>query len=113
MRDYLYVADLVEALELAAGKETRDKILNVGSGRGVSLNGLIACMAEVVGERPPVEYLPPRSLDVPTNVLNIGRAREELGWEPRVELTEGITRTWDWIRSLPESTTGKMVWKYW
>ncbi len=113
VRDYLYVADLVEALELAAGKETQHKILNIGSGHGVSLNRLIAGMAEVVGEQPPVEYLSPRSLDVPANVLDIGRAREELGWEPRVELTEGIARTWDWIRSLPESTTAKMVRKYW
>ena len=48
VRDYIYVEDLVDALELAAGKETRDKVLNIGSGQGVSLNGLILCMAEVV-----------------------------------------------------------------
>jgi UDP-glucose 4-epimerase len=109
VRDYLYVADLVEALELAADKETREKILNIGSGRGISLNGLVTCMAEVVGEQPPVEYLLPRSLDVPVNVLDIERAREALAWEPRVELTEGIARTWDWICSLPESAAGEVV----
>ena len=113
MRDYLYIADLVEALVLAANKETQYKVLNIGSGRGVSLNRLIACMAEVVGEPPQVEYLPPRSLDVPVNILDIRRAREKLAWEPRVELTEGINRTWDWVRSLPESTAGEMVRRYW
>ncbi len=113
VRDYLYIADLVEALELAAGKETRRKVLNVGSGRSVSLNALIACMTEVVGEQPLVEYLPPRSLDVPVNVLDIGWAREYLGWEPRVELTEGIARTWDWIRSLPEGVTERMIRRHW
>lgn len=109
VRDYIYIADLVDALELAAGKETRDKVLNVGDGQGVSLNRLIACMAEVVGEQPPVEYLPPRPLDVPVNVLDIKRVREELAWEPKVGLTEGIARTWDWILSLSESTVERMV----
>jgi UDP-glucose 4-epimerase len=113
VRDYLYIADLVDALELAAGKEIQEKVLNVGSGRGVSLNGLISYMAEVVGEQPLVEYLPSRSLDVPVNVLNIGRAREGLAWEPRVELTEGIMRTWDWIRSLSESTVRNVEQRYW
>ena len=103
VRDYLYVLDLVDALELAATVETSDKVLNVGSGMGASLNALIDIMAEVVGEEPVVEYLSARRLDVPVSVLDIGRATEELGWQPETGLAEGIARTWDWILTLPES----------
>jgi UDP-glucose 4-epimerase len=106
VRDYLYVSDLVEALKLAAETETRKKTLNVGSGRGTSLNELVAIIAEVTGERPAVEYVPGRALDVPANVLDVTRARDELGWNPKTDLTEGIERTWDWVRTLDERSVG-------
>jgi UDP-glucose 4-epimerase len=102
VRDYLYVSDLVEALEMTAKVETQSKVLNIGSGRGVSLNELVALMAEVTGEEPEVEYLPGRALDVPANVLDITRAQEELGWSPQTELPEGIAITWEWVRTLAE-----------
>jgi UDP-glucose 4-epimerase len=103
VRDYLYIKDLVEALRLAAGEGTRHKVLNIGSGQGVSLNELLHLMAEVVGERPVVEYLPARPLDVPVSVLDASRAREDLGWRPETALAEGVARTWDWVRSLSGS----------
>ena len=108
VRDYLYVSDLVEALKLAAGAGTRQKVLNVGSGRGTSLNELVAVIARVTGERPEVEYVAGRSLDVPANVLNVTRVRDELGWSPRTGLAEGIERTWDWVRTLGDDVTGSV-----
>jgi len=63
---------------------------------------LLRLMAAVVGEEPAVEYLPARTLDVSENVLDVSRAREELGWESRTDLVEGLTRTWDWIRAVSE-----------
>ena len=103
VRDYLYVSDLVDALELAALIESREKVLNIGSGEGLSLNALIRCISEVVGEHPAVEYLPARPLDVPASVLNVGRAKSALGWEPETGLAEGIERTWAWIQTLSNS----------
>lgn len=103
VRDYLYVSDLADALELAARVETREKVLNIGSGEGLSLNALIRCISEVVGEEPVVEYLPARPLDVPVSVLDIGRAQAELGWRPGTGLAEGVERTWAWIQTLSNS----------
>lgn len=102
VRDYLYISDVVDALILAAEKETPYRVLNIGSGNGVSLNELVDSMAEL-GKSPKVEYLPGRPLDVPTNVLEASRAREALGWEPRTEMLEGITRTYEWLLTLSES----------
>lgn len=107
VRDYLYVSDVAEALELAATTDTPIKVFNVGSGRGVSLNELLHLMAEVVGEQPEVQYQPGRPLDVPANVLDVSRVRKALGWSPGTELSEGIARTWEWINSL----SGAEVWE--
>lgn len=107
VRDYLYVSDLVEALKLAAGAGARQKVLNVGSGRGTSLNELVAIIARVTGERPEVKYVAGRSLDVPANVLDVARVRDELGWRPQTGLAEGIDRTWGWVRTLTEDDGGR------
>jgi UDP-glucose 4-epimerase len=107
VRDYLYVSDLVEALKLAARADLGRKVLNVGSGRGTSLNELIAIIARVTGERPEVRYVAGRSLDVPANVLDVARVREELGWRPRTGLDEGIVSTWDWVRTLAQDDAGR------
>jgi UDP-glucose 4-epimerase len=102
VRDYLYISDLVNALERAAEVELRERVLNIGSGHGVSLNELVQLMAEIVEEQPTVEYLPARELDVPVSVLDTNRAREELGWSSKTELAEGIARTWNWICTIAE-----------
>ena len=109
VRDYLYVADLVDALVLAAEVETRQKVLNVGSGQGASLNELVALIAEVTGERPEVTYRSGRALDVPANVLDVTRAVNELGWSRRSELADGIARTWEWIRTLTKKGVEREV----
>jgi UDP-glucose 4-epimerase len=109
VRDYLYVADLAEAIVLAAETDTRRKVLNVGSGTGTSLNELVALMAEVTGEHPEVEYQPRRAFDVPANVLDVRLVEEELGWSARTELAEGVDRTWGWIRNLTEESAEQKV----
>jgi UDP-glucose 4-epimerase len=103
VRDYLYISDVIDALEAVGRAETQEKLFNIGSGHGTSLNDLIELMAAVVREQPTVEYLPSRSLDVPVSVLDVSRARRELGWGPKIDLTEGIARTWEWLRSLSKS----------
>lgn len=103
VRDYLYVSDVVEALELAGREETSHKVFNVGSGIGVSLNELLHLISGVVGEQPTVEYVSGRPLDVPASVLDVSRAREDLGWRPEVDLAGGIARTWEWVRSVSGS----------
>lgn len=107
VRDYLYISDLVEALVLAAGEEIQQKVLNVGSGQGVSLRDLISHISVAAGEEPVVQYLPGRTLDVPANVLDVRRAGEELGWTPRTELANGLAATWEWISDLGSRTEWK------
>jgi UDP-glucose 4-epimerase len=103
VRDYLYVSDVIEALELAGGEERDHKVFNIGSGVGVSLNELLHLVAEVVGECPKVEYMPGRALDVPASVLEVSRAEEELGWRPHTEIARGVALTWEWINSLSDA----------
>lgn len=90
VRDYIHVRDVAEAMLLAATAGAHGTEINVGSGEGVSLLELVELIKDLIGEAPDVSYTEGRSFDVPRNVLDIGRAREMLGWTPRTCLREGV-----------------------
>ena len=97
-RDYFYVSDLVEALIAGAENELRDqRIFNIGGEEEVSLVQLIEMVQEVVGKRARVEYAPARGFDAPRIVLDTRLARQHLGWQPKVSLTDGLRHTWNWM----------------
>ena len=98
VRDYIYVGDAVEATLIALETACGEHILNVGSGRGTSLAELVTVVAEVTGRSDLIKYAPPRPCDVPINVLDASLIRRVIGWQPRVSLQEGISRTWEWVR---------------
>jgi UDP-glucose 4-epimerase len=68
-------------------------VLNIGSGVGTSLNELVRLAEEVTGVSAIVEREPDRGFDVPRVVLDISRARREIGLEP-TPLDEGVQFTW-------------------
>jgi UDP-glucose 4-epimerase len=100
VRDYLYIDDLVDGICRAAFTDSPERVFNVGSGEGVSLNELVAVIRAVTGKEVPVNYSLSRSFDVPAIYLDITRAQTQLGWKPVTPLREGIRRTWEFISSL-------------
>jgi len=98
VRDYVYIDDVVEAFLRAAAYRGPARVFNIGTGRGVSLNDLVARLRRIGGRPVEVTYLPGRAFDVPEIVLDVSRAARELGWRPRVSLEEGLARTWAWYR---------------
>lgn len=98
VRDYIYVGDIVQAFLKAMDVGGEQRIFNIGSGTGVSLNQLIREIGTVIGRAPAVECTPARRFDVPVNILDITAARERLGWKPTMPLTEGLRRTYEWMQ---------------
>ena len=99
VRDYVYVGDIVQAFLATLDYRGAQRIFNIGSGAGVSLNALLRELGGIVGRPLAVEYTPARRFDVPANVLDASLARRELGWQPRTPLADGLRRTWEWLRS--------------
>ncbi len=96
-RDFVYVGDVVEAFVAALDRGAGLR-LNIGTGIGTSVNELHAHLAELSGhDRPPV-YAAARPGELQHIRLDIGRAREALGWAPRVSLRDGLSATLDWLR---------------
>ena len=56
------------------------------------LREVIELVSQAIGLPLEVRYSPARALDVPVNVLAVGRAEKELGWSPKIPLAKGIVR---------------------
>jgi UDP-glucose 4-epimerase len=90
-RDWVDVSDVVRANLVAAASEVTGPI-NIGHGQETSVLDLLAALQEVTdrgGELQP-EFAPERPGEVMRSCLDIERARRELGWEPRVDLRDGL-----------------------
>ena len=92
VRDFLHISDVVAALLAAARYSGEERLFNVGSGEGLSLNQLVDLLGSELQRPLAVEYLTARGFDVPTNVLCIERAQRCLGWNPQVPVAEGLHR---------------------
>lgn len=106
IRDYIYISDAAEALVKAAEycpDEKQPRIFNIGSGAGQSLNQIVRAIKAAVGKEIEVVHHPARSADVPANVLDIDRAKKCLGWQPEINLENGIRKTWDWLCKVSKS----------
>jgi UDP-glucose 4-epimerase len=98
-RDFTYVADVVQALRLAADTPgVAGRVYNVGTGRGTSLLELIATLNLLLGTDCRPEHGPPRPGDIRHSRADIGRARRDLGYAPAVSFEDGLARTLDWYR---------------
>lgn len=98
IRDYIYIDDVVAACILALGLDKwNGETLNIGSGQGASLLGIISIIEKITGNSIACDFQPSRCFDVPVNVLDITKAFEVLNWQPKVSLQEGIGRTRDWL----------------
>jgi len=96
-RDYLYIADLVQAIIKSCTLSLPVKLFNIGRGKPLSLNDLVSLLIEVSGREVQVIYKEARSCDSPVNFLDCSRALQYLDWQPEVDLKTGLHRTWEWV----------------
>jgi UDP-glucose 4-epimerase len=93
-RDFVYVADVVQALRLAADSpKAVGRVYNIGSGKSTNLLDLVKYLNEILGTKIHALHQPPRAGDVRNSQATIRRACEELGYDPVVSFRDGLART--------------------
>jgi UDP-glucose 4-epimerase len=99
VRDFVFVEDVVDALEAAAIDQSSERIFNIGSGQGRSLRDVIAEIRHLPRLELKIQWKPGRPLDVPVSVVAIDRAISCLGWTPKTPFVTGLERTFEWLSS--------------
>ena len=95
IRDYIYISDLVRLCAIAGPGEV-EGVFNAGSGLGSSINDIVRLVTETAGYSVPIHHVDARGFDVKKVVLAIDRAKSAFDWAPRVDLRDGVRRTWEW-----------------
>ncbi|WP_165978813.1 GDP-mannose 4,6-dehydratase [Antarcticimicrobium luteum] len=90
-RDYVNVVDVQRAIAAAIDAGGAG-VVNIGTGRGTSINELIAEVQELSGRTLNVEYVEADKNEPTYYQLDISRAENALGWKPTVSLREGLTQ---------------------
>ncbi len=101
-RSFCYVSDLVDGL-IRLSESGHHHPVNIGNPNEFTLLELAKTVVEVTGSRSEIVFEALPTDDPQVRQPDIGKARELLGWEPRVELREGLQRTID------EAGTGNLV----
>ena len=99
-RDFTFVTNVVDAtLRACLAPAAPGKVINVGTGKGSTLNQTLALLNQILGVQVTPQYAPPRAGDVRHSTADISLARTALGYEPRVSLEDGLRRTVAWLRT--------------
>ena len=98
-RDFVYVADVVQANLLAAYRDNiAGAVINIGTGSSVTVNSLWKNISQFAGVEGEVERAKERPGDIRESIADISRARELLAYEPHYSFEEGLELTWEWYR---------------
>jgi len=97
-RDYVYVDDVVRANLLALDSDKTGEY-NVGTGVETDVNQLATVILNSLNFDSEIIHGPPREGDVQKNCLDNTKIQSELGWEPTVNLKDGIAKTAEWFTS--------------
>jgi UDP-glucose 4-epimerase len=95
VRDYIFIEDVVEAMEKTVLSRNGFEIYNVGTGIGTSINEIIGLFGSLGHAGIGVNYREARLVDIPVNILNVAKFTGAFNWKPRTDLLEGIRMTLD------------------
>jgi UDP-glucuronate decarboxylase len=99
-RSFTYVTDQIEGLlRLASLDAAGGQVINIGNINEITVLSLAKKIIELTGSRSEISYHPLPDDDPLRRRPDVSRAKEVLGWEPKVPLEKGLARTIEWVRS--------------
>ncbi len=105
-RGFTYIDDIARGT-IAALEPLGYEAFNLGGHEVITMNALIGMMEEIIGKKAIIQNLPPNPGELQTNQADVTKARQMLGWQPRVPLVEGVKHLVEWYET--ERTWAKEV----
>lgn len=97
-RDWTYISDTARGVLAALDKPLGYEVINLGCGAPISLADFVEIIEEYAGQRINTQAVPTPPSDPPITYCDNSKARELLGFAPRVSVRAGLWRTWQWYR---------------
>jgi len=103
-RDFLFVTDIAEALELAGEKPVDGEVVNLASGQATSVNEVVRLLSEITGKSIRPKHKPARPGDVRHSRADVTKAREKLRFAARTSVRDGLARTLEALRATTKAS---------
>jgi UDP-glucose 4-epimerase len=101
-RDFTYIDDIVDAnLKILKTNRADGEVLNIGSGRRVTINYMIDTLKNLLNSDIKSEYVDPVKGDARDTLANIDKAEKLIGYEPKTSLEEGLIKFIGWYKKNP------------
>ena len=97
LREFLYVDDLARGIKFIIEENIEDDLINIGSGSEISIKDLGRTIKEVVGYKGSLDFDKTKPDGNPRKLLD-SSIINNYGWEPKVELTEGLNLAFNWFK---------------
>ena len=95
LREFLYAEDLAEAIDFVIQNDINEKLLNVGSGKEITIKNLSNLIKEIVGFKGELNFDSSKPDGNPRKLLDSSKIFN-LGWEPKIDLNIGLDTTYKW-----------------
>ncbi|TBR19293.1 MAG: NAD-dependent epimerase/dehydratase family protein [Chitinophagaceae bacterium] len=96
-RDYTYIDDIVQGIKAAiAYTNSGFEIINLGNNKSIVLHKLVAEIEEVLKKNATIHYLPEQPGEVHSTFADITKAKDLLGYQPKMKLKDGLQLFYDW-----------------
>ncbi len=102
-RDFTHVTDIVEANWLGFEKALPGEVFNIGGGSRITLNEVIEIIKEIVGRELEVQYQSVQKGDVRHTFADMTKAKEKLGYKPKVAIHDGLQTEYEWIKNIAQA----------
>lgn len=103
IRDYIYIKDVTKILVKSIAQLTPEVVYNLGSGKGTSINQLLAIVKKSMNANLRVKYLETRTFDVPANVLDITLLKKRFSFESTLLLETGVMQLYTHLKKTTKS----------
>ncbi len=102
IRSWCYIDDMVDGMMLCLEKEEAiGEVFNIGNPRGtITILGLAEKIKLLANSRSEIIFVPKNYVDVELRIPSIEKAKEKLGYSPKIDLDEGLRRTIEWYRKM-------------
>ena len=97
-RDYTHISDILQGIGQAMENLKGFGIFNLGESNAISLKELVALLENSTGKKADIKYLPMQDGDVLRTFADISRAKSVLGYNPVVNIADGISNYVEWVR---------------
>jgi UDP-glucuronate 4-epimerase len=97
-RDWTYIEDTVDGVLAALERPLGYEVINLGCGNPISMREFLETIEEFSGRNINTKEVPTPPSDPPITYCNNAKARQLLDFAPKIEVHEGLRRTWEWFK---------------